>query len=318
MGPGRISAISTLQARKQAHLRTRLDLEHPDRIGPAEHVVDRLLFLRDGRELPLLARRAADEVEAVLQGGQHPESQEVELDQPHPGRVVLVPLDHRAARHAGVLDRHDLAHWAIGQHHAAGVDAEMPRRLQQLGGVLDHLIGDVVIRTALEHRPPPLDLLRPRVLLPGRVPERFGHVAHGVLRPVLDHVRHLGRSFPPILPVDPLDDLLAPIRVEVDVDVGLFIAERREEPLERQVVPDRVHRGDVEQIADRAAGRRPATLTQDAAATRLLHDAVDDQEVAGEVLQLDDAELFLDPRPVVVGRVGILARHRLPHELPKI
>ena len=306
-----------LQPRQQPHLRARLDLEHPDRVGPAQHVVDGLLLLGDRRELPFLTRRLADEIEAVLQGRQHPESQEVELDEPHPGGVVFVPLDDRAVLHARVLDRHDLADGPVGQHHSAGVDAEMAGRLQQLGRVLEHLIGDVVAGARLEVGAPALDLLGPGILLPGRMAERLRHVAHGVLGAVLDDVRDLGSPLAAVLRVDPLDDLFAPIGIEVDVDIGLFVAQRRQEALERQVVGDRVDGRDVEQVADGAVGGGAAPLTQDAAAPRLLHDAVDDQEVAREVLHLDDSELALDARLMLGLEVGVLARHRLPHESPQ-
>ena len=40
-----------------------------------------------------------------------------------------------------------------------------------------------------------------------------------------------------------------------------------------------------------------------------------DEEVAGEVLRLDHPELLVDARGVVVGEVGILPRHRLPHQV---
>ena len=141
------------------------------------------------------------------------------------------------------------------------------------------------------------------------------HVAHRVLRPVLDDVRDLRGPLAPVLVEHPLDDLFAPVRVEVDVDVGLFLAHCGEETLERQVVEDRVDRRDVEQVADGAVGRRPATLTEDAAASRLLDDPVHDEEVPGKVLLLDDAELFLDAGPVGVRGIRILARHGVPHEL---
>ena len=62
-----------LQARQQPHLRARFDLKDPDRIGPAQHVVDPLLLLRNRRELPHLPRGVANEIETVLQGRQHPE-----------------------------------------------------------------------------------------------------------------------------------------------------------------------------------------------------------------------------------------------------
>ena len=189
-----------LQARQQPHLRARLDLEHPDRVGPAQHVVDRLLLLRDRRELPLLPRRGADHVEAVLQGGQHPESEQVELDQPHPGRVVFVPLDHRAVLHARVLDRHDLADGPVGEHHAAGVDAEVPRRLQQLGSrTRSPDRGCRAPARSTGSRPSCSTCFDQASCWPGRVPERLRHVAHGVLRPVLDDVRDLRRALAPVL-----------------------------------------------------------------------------------------------------------------------
>jgi hypothetical protein len=47
-----------------------------------------------------------------------------------------------------------------------------------------------------------------------------------------------------------LDHLFAPVGVEVDVDVRLFVAHARQEALEWQPVGDRVDGGDVEQVAD--------------------------------------------------------------------
>ena len=142
---------------------------------------------------------------------------------------------------------------------------------------------------------PPLHLLRPGVLLPAAEPERLRHVAHGGLGPVADDVGDLGRVQPAVLAVDVLDDLLAPIGIEVDVDVGLLLAQAREEPLERQPVEDRVDGRDVEGEAHGRVRGRSAPLAQDAEPPRLLHDVVHDEEVAGEVLQLDHVELLLEP-----------------------
>ena len=163
-----------------------------------------------------------------------------------------------------------------------------------------------------------VDLLRPGVLLAGTVPERLGHVAHRVLRPVLDDVRHLRRVAAPVLLEHPLDHLLAPVGVEVDVDVGLLVAQAREEALERQLVDDRVDRGDVEQEADRRVGRRTAALAEDAVAAGEVDDVVHDQEVAGEVLLLDDRELGRDARAVGVVDVGVAFGHSLPHQLAQV
>ena len=154
-------------------------------------------------------------------------------------------------------------------------------------------------------RPPPLHLLRERVALARAVAQRPGDVADGVLRPVLDHVADLRGPLASVPVEHPLDDLLAPVRVEVHVDVRLLVAQRRQEPFERQVEGDRVDGGDVQQVADRRVGRRPAALAQDAATARLGHDVVHDQEVAGEVLGLDHRQLPFDPLGVRRSQVGI-------------
>lgn len=150
-----VVVFARLQPGERAHLRARLDLEHADRVGPAQHVVHRRLFFRDGLQRELLARRLAHEVERVLQGCEHAEPEQVELHEPHPRAVVFVPLQHGAILHARVLDRHDLAHRAIGEHHAARVDAEVA------GGEGQHLLGELddgpprdVVVVGLDDGPP--------------------------------------------------------------------------------------------------------------------------------------------------------------------
>src|SRR3546814_2395683 len=69
----------------------------------------------------------------------------------------------------------------------------------------------------------------------------------------------------PIGLVDPLDDFLAPLMLEVDVDIGRLLALARHEALEEQLVPDRIDRGHAEQEADAAVRRRTAPLAQDPA-----------------------------------------------------
>ncbi len=265
------------------------------------------------RERPLLAEVVAHEVEGVLDRRQHAETQQVELDQPHPCAVVLVPLHHGALVHARVLDRHDLAHRAVGEHHAARVDAEVPRERHRLEGELDDLGRDVVVVTR-DQRTPALHLLRPRILLAGTRAERLRHVAHRELRPVAHDVGDLRGVLAAVLVEHVLDDELAPVGLEVDVDVGLLVAHRRQEPLERQLVEDRVDRRDAQQVADRGVRGRAAALAQDAEPLRVLHDVVDDQEVAGEVLHLDHVELAIDALEVLLGGLDALALHARPHE----
>lgn len=254
----------------------------------------------------------------MLQRGEHAEPEQVELHEPHPRGIVLVPLDDGATGHARVLDRHDLADGPIGEHHAARVDAEVAGRAHDAHGVFEHLIGDVVVAARLDRGAPALDLPRPGVLLARREAEGAGDVAHGVLRAVLDDVGDLGGAVAPVLFVDPLDDLFTTVAIEVDVDVGLFIAHGREEPLERQTVVDRVDRRDAEQIADGAVRRGSAPLAEYAAPARLVHDVADDEEVAGEILLLDDIELVRDALSVVVAQARVLTRNGAPDEIAQV
>ena len=55
--------------------------------------------------------------------------------------------------------------------------------------------------------------------------------------------------------VDVLDDFLAPVGLDVEVDVGRAITLRREEPLEEQTERHRIGLGDAERVTDGAVGR---------------------------------------------------------------
>ena len=98
---------------------------------------------------------------------------------------------------------------------------------------------------------------------------------------------------------------LVPARgTEVHVDVGHLAAVGIEEPLEQQVVADRLAGGDVERVAhDGVAGAAPAAA-RDAPGARPPDDVVHHQEIMGESHLLDHAELLLEK----LHRSG---RHRL-------
>ncbi len=310
VGPG-------LQAGQRADLGPALDLEHSDRVGPAQHVVDRGLLLGHRGEVPLLTQVLGDDPHRVVERPEHAEAQQVELDQPHPLAGVLVPLQDRAVVHAPALDGAHLADGPLGEDHAAGVDAEVTGTAEQLLRQRDDLRGHVG-RVLGRDRAPRIDLLGPRILLAGRVAQRLGRIAYGRTWPVGDDVGDLRGVVPAVGLVDPLDDLLAPVGVEVDVDVGLLLACRGEEPLERQVVEDRVDRRDAQGVAERGVGRGAPALAQDLAPPGLLDDVADDQEVAREVLLLDDLELAVDALARLVGVVGVSLADALLGQLTQI
>ena len=86
------------------------------------------------------------------------------------------------------------------------------------------------------------------------------------LRPVGDDVGDLRGVLAPVALVDVLDRLLAPVALDVDVDVGRAVALGREEALEQQAERDRVGVGDAERVTDRGVGRRAAALAEDVGA----------------------------------------------------
>ena len=98
----------------------------------------------------------------------------------------------------------------------------------------------------------------------------------------------------PVGAIDPLDHLLAPLVLEIDVDVGRLLALGRDEALEQQVQPRRVDGGDVQGVADGRVGGAAAPLAEDLLAARVEHDVVDGQEVGGVAQLADQRELAPD------------------------
>ncbi len=129
------------QPRQRRHLGAALDLEHPDRVRPGEHVVDGIL-LGDRRQLHRLAVALTYEVDHAVERLEHAEPQQVELHEPDRGAVLLVPLEDRAPGSAGPLDRADGDHRPVADHHPPRVDAEVSREALELGGEAHHLRRD--------------------------------------------------------------------------------------------------------------------------------------------------------------------------------
>ena len=126
-----------LEPRQHRHLRPALDLEHADRIGAAQHLVDGGVLGRDGGELEGDAVMRAQQLEALADAGEHAERQHVDLEHLQRVEIVLVPLDHGAVGHGRVLDRDQLAQGALRDDEAADMLAEVAREAHQLLGQLD-------------------------------------------------------------------------------------------------------------------------------------------------------------------------------------
>src|SRR5690606_1574835 len=95
-----------------------------------------------------------------------------------------------------------------------------------------------------------------------------------------------------------VEDLLAAVHLEVDVDVGRFGqpigASFREESLEEQPVPDRVHRRDPQTVGDCAVRSAPPALAEDPAGAGEAHRVPHDDEETREAEAPDHPQLVLD------------------------
>ena len=127
--------------------------------------------------------------------------------------------------------------------------------------------------------------------------ERLADLADRALRPIVDHCRGNTGAMAAIALVDMLDDLLAPLMFEIDVDIGRFAPLFRDEAREEQVML-RIGSTQVipEHVADGGIGRGAAPLAQDALVFGIAHDVVDGQEIARviELLGLDRELLMED------------------------
>ncbi len=81
--------------------------------------------------------------------------------------------------------------------------------------------------------------------------QRLARFTQCATRPIRRHRRRNRRTITPIFTIDVLDDFLAPLMLEVDIDIRRFAALFTDEPLEQHVAARRVHFGDAEAITHR-------------------------------------------------------------------
>ena len=127
--------------------------------------------------------------------------------------------------------------------------------------------------------------------------ERLADIADGAARPIGDEGRRQRRPVPAVAPVDVLDDLLAPLVLEVDVDVRRLVALLGDEALEQEMHPRRVHLGDAEAVADRRIGGGAAPLAEDVLAAGETDDVVDGEEEVLVAQFGNEFQLLLDEFP---------------------
>jgi hypothetical protein len=116
---GQVVEVLRQRAQQALHLRAALDLEVADGVRALDVVVDRLVVERDPREVDRPPRSFAICSTQSSTAGQHPEPEQVDLEEAGVGARVLVPLAHLAACHRRGLHGHELDERPRRDHHAA-------------------------------------------------------------------------------------------------------------------------------------------------------------------------------------------------------
>src|SRR5205085_2546924 len=129
------------------------------------------------------------------------------------------------------------------------------------------------------------DLLVGQAVDLGRLPEGGAGLEEEV---GADHGRVPGA----VAAEDVAEHVVADLPVEVEVDVGQVGAARVEEALHGQVEAQGIDVGDLQQEADEGVARRAAQGHGVALPAGEAGDVADDEEVAGQVLVLDDGQLL--------------------------
>ena len=309
------------RAQQHLHLRARLDLEDPDGVGGLDLGVRAGIVERGAREVDRLAARACDEVDAPLDGAQHAQAEQVDLEEAGVGARVLVPLADLAALHGGGHERHELGQRAGRDDHPAGVLREVARQPGDLAAEVRERAEAAVVG-ALAHALASARAPRPRVSARqpseararrsrsgGGQAERLAELADRAARAVGRERRDQRAALAAEAVVHRQDQLLADVAREVEVDVGHRGQLAVEEAPEREPRRDGIDVREAGEVADDRADRRaaPAARRQrharrvraahrDRDLARDLEDLAVQQEEAREAVVADQRELLVEPQ----------------------
>ena len=124
----KVVKIARLEARQHIHLGAALDLKHTNRFSAAQHVVNRAVFSRHIGQFKRLAVMRRDEVETAANGRQHAKRQHINFQHAQRVEIVFIPFDKSAVIHRRIANRHQRIQPLIGNHKAANMLRQMPRK----------------------------------------------------------------------------------------------------------------------------------------------------------------------------------------------
>ena len=301
------------QARQHGHLGAALDLEHAQAVALAQHVVHRPVLGRHGGQIEGPLIMLGQKVKGFAHAAEHAKGQDIDLQNAEGVEIVLIPFDDRALGHRGVFNRHQFIEPAAGHHEAADMLRQMARKADQLARQVERQAQPPIIGVEPQFADARVvqGAVGPAPHLAGEMADdiagqahRLAHLAHRAARPIGDHGGGQAGPRAAIFAVDVLNHLLAPLMLEIDVDIGRLVARLADETLEQGVGPFGVDGGDAKAIADCRIGRRAAPLAQDALLAGETDDVVDGQEI-GRVVELGDQAQFMVDQHFDLGRQAV-------------
>ena len=283
-----------------------LELEDAGRLARGQEFEGLRVVERDRVEVDGDLPVGLHHVDRLAQDGQVREPEEVELQQPERLDGVHLVLGHEPIRVRRLLERHELGQRLAADDDARGVGRGVARHALEVPGEVDDP-GDarVGIHLFAQCRGDRQGLVE---LDPELVRDRLGDPVHLAVRVTQDPAdvadrragQHraerddLGDVVLAVLAPDVGDDLVAAAVLEVDVDVGHRHAIRVQEPLERELVQDRVDRRDAERVRHDRARRAAPARRLDALSPGEVDEVGDDEEVRRVAHRDDDPELVVE------------------------
>lgn|GEM_PF-2825858 len=298
-----------LEPGQHGHLGPGLDLEHAECVGTADHRVGLRVLGRDGGQRQVAPVVGAQQVQAAPDRTQHAQCQDIDLHQPKRIDIVLVPLDDGPVLHGRIFHRHERGQRMLRDHETTRMLGQMPRKADQLRGQHQHPVQRRVLRIESGFGKP---LWRRHVVAPaatasGQRVDMLGWQAKGLAHVPnragemvgAGHCRQ-GRPLAPVAIEDVLDHLLAPLVLEVHVDIRRLVALLGNESLEQHAHSGRVQLSDAQCKAHGRVGSRSPALAQDGPTSGEADDVMDRQEVALVLQVLDQSEFRLELRQGLV------------------
>ena len=271
-----IVEFARLQARQHVHLRPAFDLEDADASRPCTACRSRPVVGRHVGEAHVLAfMRAQIGRNALRMQVSMPSASTSTFIRPSASMSSLSHSMKVRSSIAALPIGHELVEPPARQHEAADMLREMARKAEQPRREIERRARSIGLSgsspawrmcACRQCRVPQLPqcVLASAAVTSSVRPKRLADFADGAARPIADDGRGDAGAVAAVALVDILDHLLAPLMLEIDVDVGRLLALLRDEAREQQIVLRRIDAGDAEHIADGGIGRRAAPLAENA------------------------------------------------------